>query len=179
MGERIKFTRAESDEIRRKFHKKRLIKNVYGYRRVQALYLRTQGKTNKEIGEICGYCEQFVTELVAEYRAVGIEEIIKDKRTTNNRRLSREAESEMLEGFRGIAAAGQLITAEDILRKYEELTGRESNISTIYKLLKRHGWRKVKPRPEHPGSASEEEREASKKLTQNGRTYSWTSGTQT
>jgi hypothetical protein len=38
--------------------------------------------------------------------------------------------------------------------------------------LKRHGWRKVKPRPRHPGKASDEVIEASKKLTKNsGHSY--------
>jgi len=67
-----------------------------------------------------------------------------------------------------------------LLKKYEEVTGSASCTSTIYALLKRHGWRKLKPRTENPGKASEEEIAASKKLTKNTKGYYWqTSGTST
>jgi len=49
-------------------------------------------------------------------------------------------------------------------KEYEKRIGHEiRSHGQIYKLLKRHGWRKIKPRPEHPQKASEEEIEASKK----------------
>jgi transposase len=179
MGQRIKFTKEQRNEIRRKYNKKRSVKNTFGYRRLQVLYLRSKGKTNKEIGEICGFCEQFITDLVREYREKGLESILKYRRTTNNRRMTFEEESEFLEQFREVAEAGQLITVKDILSKFEEKTGKESNTSTIYNLLKRHGWRKVKPRPRHPGAATEEEKNSSKKLTQIGRKSCWINMSQT
>ena len=39
--------------------------------------------------------------------------------------------------------------------------------------LKRHGWRKVKPRPRRPGKASDEEIASSKKLTKNSERSYW------
>jgi transposase len=168
-----KFTQQQKDELRRRFHKKRSAKNVFGYRRMQALYLYSKGMKNGEISEICGFCLQYVTDLVSEYLEKGLESILSDNRTTNNRRMSYEAEAEFLEQFRETAEAGQIITVEGILRKYEEATGKSSNTSTIYNLLKRHGWRKVKPRPRHPGAASEEEKNSSKKLTQIGGKSCW------
>jgi hypothetical protein len=99
--------------------------------------------------------------------------ILIDKRTSNNRRMSFDEELMFLEQFVDIAEAGQIITISEILRKFEEVTGKESNTETIYKLLKRHGWRKVKPRPRHPEGASEEEIASSKKLTKNTEHSDW------
>jgi hypothetical protein len=62
---------------------------------------------------------------------------------------------------------------KDILAKFEEETGKPSNTTTIYQLLKRHGWRKVQPRPAHPGKASAEEIISSKKLTQKSKNWYW------
>ena len=174
-----KFTQEQRDEIRRKFNKKRSAKNVFGYRRLQALFLYTKGMKNKEIAAICGFCEQYITDLVREYLEKGLENVLSDKRTTNNRRMSFEEEADFLEQFRDIAEAGQIITVEGILSKFEEVTGKPSNTSTIYNLLKRHGWRKVKPRPRHPGAANEEEKNSSKKLTQNGKKSCWKNITET
>jgi transposase len=80
-----------------------------------------------------------------------------------------ERVTQFLEQFLELAEAGELVTVKEILEKFEEETGKASNTSTIYKLLKRHGWRKVKPRPCHPGKASAEEIASSKKLKQ----FSW------
>jgi len=37
-----------------------------------------------------------------------------------------------------------------IQRAYEAKVGHEVDDSTIYRLLARHGWRKLMPRPRHP-----------------------------
>jgi len=63
-----------------------------------------------------------------------------------------------------MAETGQLVTVEPILKKYEEATGKKSNTTSIYRLLKRHGWRKLRPRPKHPKAASIEEQDRQKKL---------------
>ena len=155
-------------EIKRKAAKTKGKKaDVKGYRRILALYMRGLGKSRAQIKEVLGFNEQYITDLVAKYKKHGIEAILIDRRTSNNRRMSFEQEATFLEQFVELAEAGQVITVEGILRKFEEETGRESNTSTIYGLLKRHGWRKVKPRPRHPGKASDEEIAASKKLTKN------------
>ena len=33
---------------------------------------------------------------------------------------------------------------------YEQILGRKVPKSTVYRMLARHGWRKVMPRPRHP-----------------------------
>ena len=147
--------------------------DVKGYRRLLALQMRGLGNSRAQIKEVLGFSEQYVTGLVAKYKKYGMDSIIIDRRTSNNRRMSFEQEAQFLEQFAEIAEAGQVITVEGILGKFEEETGKKSNTSTIYGLLKRHGWRKAKPRPRHPGKASDEEIASSKKLTKNPEPSCW------
>ena len=168
------FTTEQWKEIKRKFNKVKGKKiDVKSYKRLLVLHMRGLGKSDKEISEVLGYSIHYIPELVAKYKTHGMDAIINDKRTSNNRRMNFVEETKFLEQFVELAEAGQIITVEGILRKFEEVTGKDSNTSTIYKLLKRHGWRKVKPRPRHPGKASDEEIESSKKLTKNTERSCW------
>jgi transposase len=179
-----KFERYEAKEIKRRWAKaqKRKIKDSNALRRLQVLHLRVIGKSNAEISEIVGYSKQYIIEIVSKYRKEGMEAILVDKRTGNNRKLSFNEEAEFLDQFYDLAEAGQLVTIHTIIAKYEERTGGPCANTTIYRMLKRHGWRKISPRPAHPGKASEEDIEASKKLTKNSGNSCWkkiegTSGT--
>ena len=173
MSRRIEFTKEQKKEIRRKFSKAKKLKDIKSYKRVQVLNMRRLGKTRLEISEATGYHPQTISDIVSQYIIKGMDSLIGNHYTSHNRRMSFEEEATFLEQFREEAESGLVISVKNILKKYEETTGKESNTSTIYALLKRHGWRKVKPRPRHHGSASEEEQESSKKLTQNGRKSCW------
>jgi transposase len=169
-----KFTKMQRDEIRRKLAKgKKKIRDIKAYNRLLVLRMYALGKTNKEISEAVGFSVSYVTELVTKYLNEGMESITIDKRTSNNRHMSFEQEAEFLEQFIELADAGQLVTIKEILAKFEEVTGKPSGTSTIYSLLKRHGWRKLQPRPAHLGKASPEEIAASKKLTQKSGGSCW------
>jgi len=168
MMRRKAFSGVQWREIDHKYRVKgkKKVKDVKAYKRLQALYMRGLGKTNKEIAELTGFNVQYITDLVRKYMEHGLEAILTDKRTSNNRRMSYDEESTFLEQFVDLADAGQIITVEKIQQKFHEVTGKECDSSTIYRLLKRHGWRKVKPRSQHPGKASDEEIASSKKLRQ-------------
>ena len=45
---------------------------------------------------------------------------------------------------------------------YEQVLGRKVPKSTIYRMLARHGWRKVAPRPRHPKSEASAQAELKK-----------------
>ena len=173
MKNRRKFSGKQWKEIKRKLAKVKKLKDIKGYKRLLALHMRGLGKSNQEISDVIGFSVQYITELVTKYINEGMDAIITDKRTSNNRRMSYDEEAAFLEQFVDLAEAGQIITVSGILSKFEEVTGKASNTSTIYKLLKRHGWRKVAPRPKHPGKATDEEIESSKKLTKNTERLSW------
>lgn len=164
------FTIVHKKEIKRLLAKlnKRGVKDAKAYRRLLALHMRAMGKGNKEISEIVGFSVQYITELVSKYMSEGMDAVLTDRRTTNHRNMTFAEEAAFLEQFAEMAEAGQILTINIIMEKYDEATGKKCSDSTIYRLLRRHGWRKISPRPAHPGKASEEEMDSSKKLT--GRT---------
>ena len=173
MAKRIEFTKEQKKEIQIQFCKAKKLKDITSYKHVQVLNMRRLGSTNKEISEVTGYCEAHITDIVKIYIKGGLPALIGNKYTSNNRRMSFEEETEFLEQFREQAEAGLIISVNGILEKFEEVTGKSSNTTTIYQLLKRHGWRKVKPRPRYPDSANKEQKDSSKKLTQFGNKSYW------
>jgi transposase len=174
MKKKRKFTPIQKREIRYALNKlKKKMRDIKAYRRLTALRMYSQGITNKAISEATEFSLQYISELVTKYLAEGIDSIVGDKRTSNNYRMSFENEEKFLSQFVEMSEAGQVLTIQGILEKYEEETGKPTCTSTIYALLKRHGWRKLQPRPTHPGKASKEEIESSKKLTQNSSAFCW------
>ena len=135
-------------------------------RRLHALELMAEGIKNKEISEKIGYHEVYLKTLVAKYRKGGLEAITGNHYHGNRRNMSVEKEAEILKDFQEKAEAGQVITTAEIKAAYEEAAGHSIGSGQIYYVLKRHGWRKVMPRSQHPQKASEEVIETSKKLTQ-------------
>ena len=83
----------------------------------------------------------------------------------NRRFLPFERELEILETFLEKAKKGEFITVKSIKEAFDKELGRDTK-NYVYHVLKRHKWRSVIPRPTHLNGASEEEIEASKKLTQ-------------
>ncbi len=64
--------------------------------------------------------------------------------------LTREEERQFLAAFFARAEAGEIATTAEIWRAFETRIGHAVDDSTIYRLLNRHGWRKLMPRPRHP-----------------------------
>ena len=64
--------------------------------------------------------------------------------------LSVQEEKEFLAPFFAQAESGEIATVAQIQHAFEARVGHEVDESTIYRLLARHGWRKLMPRPRHP-----------------------------
>lgn len=79
--------------------------------------------------------------------------------------MSVEEEATLLEQFAENAEEGQMLDIHEIRAEYEKTVGHTTGCAQIYRVLYRHGWRKVMPRSKHPKKADEEAIEASKKLT--------------
>ena len=133
-------------------------------RRLRVLMMRYEGKKVKEIAEITGMRINSISEMCRRYREQGLERFIAKKYGGNHRSLSEEQEREILERFEKAAKAGQVVSAQEIKRAFDEVRGKDTGRGYIYMLLERHGWRKVMPRSRHPKAANEEACEASKKL---------------
>ncbi len=72
-----------------------------------------------------------------------------------NEYLSTDEETAFLAPFIERAAQGEIVTAQLIKEAFEQHLGHQVDQSTIYRLLQRHRWRKVMPRPVHPESDPE------------------------
>ena len=72
----------------------------------------------------------------------------------------------MLAPFLSDAVEGGVIVVSEIKAAYEQKFGQSVHTSTVYRILSRHDWRKIVPRPRHP-EADIEAQEALKKLPDN------------
>jgi transposase len=64
--------------------------------------------------------------------------------------MSNEEEAAFLSQFDDAGGKGSILVANDIKTALEKHLGRDVHISTVYRILHRHGWRKIVPRPQHP-----------------------------
>jgi len=123
-------------------------------------------RTAEEIGRHCGVAKETVQKLISRYNRFGLVAIeTKGKGGRTHGYLKREEEKEFLEKFFTRAEKGEIVTITEIWHAFEERVGSQVDDSTVYRLLDRHGWRKMVPRPRHP-KAQEEEQEQFKKTWQ-------------
>lgn len=135
--------------------------------RLKALLMYADGMKHKDIANKTDFAQTYVTELAAKYRKHGIDAICGNNYKGNRRNIGFDEEATLLEAFKTKAESGQVIEVSEIKKAYEEACGitLSDTSGQIYRVLKRHGWRKVMPRSKHPNKASEAEINASKKLT--------------
>ena len=162
MSRCYKITEEQRKELE-KARKKNKDKNVEN--RLKALIMRFEGKRYEEIGKQCEYHPSYVSQLVSKYWNQGLSSITGNHYKGNRRNMSIEEEEAFLSQYKKQAEQGQVVEVSAIKAAYEEKVGHSIGGSQIYYVLARHGWRKVMPRSKHPNKASEEEIEASKKLT--------------
>jgi transposase len=123
-------------------------------------------RTAEEIAKECGVCKATVHALIATYNRLGIEAVeTVGKGGRHHELLTWQQERELLTPFFARAVEGQIATAAEIQGAYEQRVGHAVHQSTVYRLLERHGWRKLLPRPRHP-QADPEEQERFKKTLQ-------------
>ncbi len=71
--------------------------------------------------------------------------------------LSLEQERKLLESFYLESIAGQVSTGRGVKAVLEQEVGHAVAKSTVYRLMKRHQWRQVVPRPRHPQGTAEKQ----------------------
>ena len=134
-------------------------------KRLEVLELRCEGKSQKEIVEKTGFHRSYVCSLIKKFQEEGLQAVTEIHYGGNHRNMSFEEESEFLEQFRHRAEQGQMLDIHEIENAYREKVGHDIGNAQVYRILQRHGWRKIMPRSKHPKKASEEVIETSKKLT--------------
>jgi transposase len=71
--------------------------------------------------------------------------------------VSLAEEQSILQSFRARAVKGELVNVKKMHQEICKQIGREVSIAYVYRLLYRHGWRKIGPRPRHPQANPEEQ----------------------
>lgn len=97
-----------------------------------------------------GVSKGFVRKVIQQYNRQGeIGLSTRGKGGRHNCYLSWEQEKELIDSFKEKARRGQVATAKQIKQAYEIECGFPVHKTTIYRLLERHQWRKIVPRPSH------------------------------
>ena len=104
-----------------------------------------------------------ISNLIRKYFEEGLPAVSEKHYAGNRRNMSIEEETAFLEQYRQSGKAGQILDVREMKMAYEERVGHSIGSSQIYRVLERHGWRKVMPRSKHPKRASEEVIATSKK----------------
>jgi transposase len=133
--------------------------------RLHTLQLRAEGMRSKDIAAKVGVSAPYVSQLAAKYFAGGIEAIAGNHYGGNRRNMSYEEEELILKPFYETAEKGKMVEISEIEEAYQEKVEHRIGNVQIYRVLHRHGWRKIMPRSKHPKKASEEAINASKKLS--------------
>jgi len=122
------------------------------FQRVQCVWLRARlGLNSTEISEAVGWTPERVKVVQHQYFKGGEETLIGGGRGGRRREnLSIQAEDRLLECFLAKANAGEVLVVTEVKTAYETAVGHPVPKSTVYRMLKRHGWRKIAPRPRHP-----------------------------
>jgi transposase len=143
------------------------IKATVGFWRVQKWLVIWNALVDpRSAGEIAlhtGLAEQSVHNLISRYNRWGPAAVEGPGKGGRRRAyLSWEEETAFLESFRQAALTGKIASVGEIKEALERRIGGKVHKTTVYRLLKRQGWRKVVPRPFHV-EADKQEQAAFKK----------------
>jgi transposase len=115
-------------------------------------------KPAAEIALEVGLARQTVHNLIAAYNRQGPQALETPGHGQRQRAYLRlEREQAIVAKFLQKSALGQVSTGTQFKPALEKAVGRRVHKTTVYRILKRHQWRKVVPRPRHPQASAEEQ----------------------
>lgn len=126
--------------------------NASDFKRYQTFYLRLkEGLPVEKISKITGLAKSTIRNLHSRCRQKGTKAIKTGKRGgKHNFYLSLEEEKRFLKSLEKEAYKSGRLNVKAVHAAFEKKVGARVALYTVYKLLDRHGWRKVVPRPRHP-----------------------------
>lgn len=122
-------------------------------RRIQCVLMRVSlGMSSQDIAPLVGLHPDSVKHIWKRYLDEGDEALVGEQRgqARGNAYLTLDEEKDILASLLKRAERGQLITVRHVHAALCENVGKNVDPSTTYRLLQRHGWRKIVPLPEHP-----------------------------
>lgn len=135
-------------------------RSIADQRRIQAVLMRALDASPPErIAAVTGLSVNTVRVLHSRFLREG-EAVLLGRPGRGGRRhslLSAEQQAALLKKHVQAAGEGQLVEAGSFKREYEALVGHPVAATSVYRLLAKAGWRKIVPRPSHPGKQPEAE----------------------
>ncbi|CTK63865.1 Transposase-like protein, ISSpn2 [Streptococcus pneumoniae] len=121
------------------------------HKRLQIVLFRLMGKSYKEIIELLDCNQTTIWRNVKKYEEFGLDSLLQETRGGRNHAyMTVEEEKVFLARHLKAAEAGEFVTIDALFQAYKKELGRSYTRDAFYQLLKRHGWRNITPRPEHP-----------------------------
>ena len=124
------------------------------FQRVQCVWLRALlGLPSYQVAEAIGWSTSRVKQIQGRYFQEGVRAFEGPGRGgRRHENLTLAEEEELLAGFVEKAQTGGVLVVNEIKSFYEQGVGHRVPKSTVYRMLARHGWRKIIPRSRHPRS---------------------------
>ena len=146
-----RMVKCNKDQVQRLQKALKLEKDPTLRQRIQMVLLREDGMTQPKVAELTGMSLSTVNRAHMAYDSGGVKGL-RRKPTGGRRRenMTLKEEKAFLTTFTKAAGAGQLLNVRELKSAYEKQIGHPTSNSTMYDLLARHGWRKLRPRPFHP-----------------------------
>lgn len=128
------------------------------------------GFTLNEAAQLIGRSRATIIRLQAKFKALSAGKEMPDRKWGGRRcaYLTLREEEDFLAGFLKEASEGGVLEVGKIKLAFEQKINRTVAKTTIYRMLARHGWRKITPRPRHP-KHDEDKQNAFKKTAGNRR----------
>ena len=124
-----KFNEEQIEELK-SAQKRNKDKNVE--KRLNALLLRAEGKSRKEVAYITGYKYTYITQLTTKYMQKGLKAITDNHYKGNCRNMTYEQEETLLEKFKKSSENGQIVETSEIKEAYDKAIGHKTGRSQIY-----------------------------------------------
>jgi len=122
------------------------------YQRVMAVWLRAKcNMSAQKVADAIGWSVHSVHQIQSQYFNKG--NIIfggPGRGGRRNENLTFKEEKTLLIPFLKTAEKGNILIVSEIQKAYEQKIEKRVPASTVYRMLTRHGWRKIAPRPSHP-----------------------------
>lgn len=133
--------------------------------RAMGIRAMASGCSNQQVAKLVGKHENTIAGWRTRYLRDGVAWVgAQGWGGHRNELLDKDAERSFVEGFERAARAGELVTVSAVHQALVDATGQAVWPATVYRMLERHGWRKITPRPTHP-SADPARREAFKQTS--------------
>lgn len=130
------------------------------FQRIQCLWLRASlGLNADQVATAIGWQPTSVRRLQAQYLTEGasvLKSVGRGGRRHQN--LTVERELQLLADFRSQAEQAGMLEVSQIKRAYEQAVEHPVPKSTVYRMLARHGWRKIALRRHHPQVSRQRQR---------------------